>query len=191
MFCSLFFSYQAPWQPVAIPAAASHLISLSNFDPTNKLQLQQIAHHNAQILRQFKGLHPPVTQYHNPFPVFPPVNTAKHVLMSSNSLQHHNPYPHAAQHHVSQSIKHPHDKYPTAQNLISSSSNVAQTVMPHYALKSYGKPSYFSNKPVDFGQLKYFNNIATTSKMPNFVNPAASSQNFQIFSTTSRVPLLR
>lgn len=50
---------QPPWQPVAIPAAAPQLISIGNFDASNKAQIQQIAHHNAQILRQIKGLHPP------------------------------------------------------------------------------------------------------------------------------------
>lgn len=57
----IFFSVtmQPPWQPVAIPAASPQLISIGNFDATNKAQIAQIAHHNAQILRQIKGLHPP------------------------------------------------------------------------------------------------------------------------------------
>lgn len=77
---------QPPWQPVAIPAAAPQLISIGNFDAANKAQIAQIAHHNAQILRQIKGLHPPVTQYLNPFPVFPSANSPKHVVMTASAL---------------------------------------------------------------------------------------------------------
>lgn len=74
---------------MAIPAAAPQLISIGNFDATNKAQIAQIAHHNAQILRQIKGLHPPVTQYLNPFPVFPSANSQKQVVMAS-ALPSHN-----------------------------------------------------------------------------------------------------
>lgn len=81
---------QPPWQPVAIPASAPQLISIGNFDATNKAQIAQIAHHNAQILRQIKGLHPPVTQYLNPFPVFPSANSPK-VIMTASALP---PAPH-------------------------------------------------------------------------------------------------
>lgn len=82
---------QPPWQPVmnspvAIPAAAPQLISIGNFDAANKAQIAQIAHHNAQILRQIKGLHPPVTQYLNPFPVFPSANSPKHVVMTASAM---------------------------------------------------------------------------------------------------------
>lgn len=139
-------------------------------------------------------MHPPITQYHNPFPVFPQANGPKHVLVPANSLPHHAHHPHAG--------KPAHEKYPTTQNLISSSSNIAQTVLPQYPMKTYiaGKPAYIGNKP-EYSNLKYFNNIQTTSKVPasNFVNqPAPSFVNqqgnppsFQIYSTTSRVPLLR
>lgn len=84
------FVLQPPWQPVAIPAAAPQLISIGNFDATNKAQIAQIAHHNAQILRQIKGLHPPVTQYLNPFPVFPSANSPKVVMASALPAHHGN-----------------------------------------------------------------------------------------------------
>lgn len=85
-FCFSLVMVQPPWQPVAIPAAAPQLISIGNFDAANKAQIAQIAHHNAQILRQIKGLHPPVTQYLNPFPVFPSANSPKHVVMTASAL---------------------------------------------------------------------------------------------------------
>lgn len=164
---------------MAIPAGASQLISIGGFDVTNPKQIAQIAHHNAQILRQIKGLHPPVTQYHNPFPVLQPVNAQKHVLMGGN--------PHIAQPQSPHGI----DKYPTTQNLIPSSSNVAQTMLPHMPIKSYAgsKPLHFGNGKPDLNQFKYFNGLGATSKLPNFGNGAATSQNFQIFSTTSRIPV--
>lgn len=151
---------------------------------TNPKQIAQIAHHNAQILRQIKGLHPPVTQYHNPFPVLQSVNAQKHVLLGGS---HHMPQ-------QQQSLKqHIVDKYPTTQNLISSSSNVAHTVMPHLPIKSYvgSKPLHFGNAKPDLNQLKYFNGLGATSKVPSFGNAAATSQNYQIFSTTSRIPMIR
>lgn len=148
------------------------------------MQIAQIAHHNAQILRQIKGLHPPVTQYHNPFPVYPPHNGPKHLLVPANNFhQHQHSYPPKSS-----------EKYPTTQNLISSSSNVAQTVLPHIPYKGYvgnNKPTYLNGKP-EQSQLKYFNNIQSTSKIPQkYSNSATNSQNYQIFSTTSRIPLLR
>lgn len=153
---------------------------------TNPKQIAQIAHHNAQILRQIKGLHPPVTQYHNPFPVLQSsVNGQKHVLLGGGN------------HHMlpqQQSLKqHIVDKYPTTQNLISSSSNVAQTVMPHLPIKSYvgGKPLQFSNGKPDLThtQLKYFTGLGASSQA--FGNAAATSQNYPIFSTTNRNPIIR
>lgn len=150
---------------------------------TNPKQIAQIAHHNAQILRQIKGLHPPVTQYHNPFPVLHSVNAQKHVLLGGS---HHMPQQQSLKQHIV-------DKYPTTQNLISSSSNVAHTIMPHLPIKSYvgSKPLHFGNGKPDLNQLKYFNGLSATSKVPNFGNAAATSQNYQIFSTTSRIPMIR
>lgn len=89
---------------------------------------------------------------------------------------------------------------PTTQHLLSSSSNVAQTVMPQTVMKSYlgSKPAYgpvkFDAKPTDFSQLKFFSGMAvSTPKVPSmFLNSASSSMpSLQIFSTTSRVPILR
>lgn len=82
---------------------------------------------------------------------------------------------------------------PTTQHLLSSSSNVAQTVMPQTVMKSYlgGKPTYISaGKPSEF---KFYNGMASTSKVPPvFLSQASSSMpSLQIFSTTSRVPILR
>lgn len=154
---------------------------------TNPKQIAQIAHHNAQILRQIKGLHPPVTQYHNPFPVLQSVNAQKHVLLGGN--------PHMSQsqqQQQQQALKqHVIEKYPTTQNLISSSSNVAQTMLPHLPIKSYvgSKPMHYGNGKPDLNQFKYFNGLGATSKVPNFGNAAATSQNYQIFSTTSRIPV--
>lgn len=173
------------------------MISIGNFDATNKAQIAQIAHHNAQILRQIKGLHPPVTQYLNPFPVYPASNAAK-VVMAANAM----PPPHSG--HVvlpsagsfqSAQLKQSIDKYPTTQNLISSSSNIAQTVMPQTGLKTYigAKPAFMANGKPEVSQLKFFSNIASSSKVPPaFLNTASSSMpSYQIFSTTSRVPILR
>lgn len=153
-------------------------------------------------MRQIKGLHPPVTQYLNPFPVFPSANSPKHVVMTPNNLQaqhHHAIYPSSGTlHHLaaqSPGIKASLDKFPTTQNLLSSSSNVAQTVMPQTIMKSYlsGKPTFIASGKPELSQLKYFSGISTTSKVPSiFLNSASSSvPSFQMFSTTSRVPLLR
>lgn len=114
---------------------------------------------------------------------------------------------------------------PTTQHLLSSSSNVAQTVMPQTIMKSYlgGKPAFISaSKPTEFSNLKFFNGIngmnaigmngmnglngingyngfngfnaiTSSSKIPPvFLSSASSSMpSLQIFSTTSRVPILR
>lgn len=165
-----------------MPAVATHqLISIGNFDASNKQQIAQIAHHNAQILRQIKGMHPPVTQYHNPFPVFPQANAAKHVMMNGSPPFLHSPV--AAHQHSAD--KHPvSEKYPSTQNLVSSSSNIAQAVTPHLPLKSYvGGKTTFYGKP-DLSHLKYFNNIGGSVRGPN---PGG----FPILSTTSRIPSLR
>lgn len=185
---------------MAIPAAAApQLISINNFDATNKAQIAQIAHHNAQILRQIKGLHPPVTQYLNPFPVFPPAaNPGKHVVMASAlpSVQNnHIAFPSPGTLQQSSVLKQSQaDKYPTTQNLISSSSNVAQTVMPQTVMKFGGKPQFVGNGKPEYSQLKFFNSITPSSKGPPvYLNAASSSMPSiqQMFSTTSRVPLLR
>lgn len=144
---------------------------------TNPKQIAQIAHHNAQILRQIKGLHPPVTQYHNPFPVLQSVNAQKHVLLAGN---HHMPQQQSLKQYIGGA-----DKYPTTPNLISSSSNVAQTVMPHLPIKSYvgsGKPLHYGNGKPEMNGLKYYSGLGSN---------AATSQNYQIFSTTSRIPMIR
>lgn len=127
-------------------------------------------------------MHPPVTQYHNPFPVFPQVNSAKHVMMSGNPPFLHSPI--AAPHHSGE--RHPaSEKYPSTQNLISSSSNIAQAaVTPHSPLKSYiGGKTTFYGKP-DLSHLKYINSIGATFRGPN---PGG----FPLLSTTSRIPALR
>lgn len=191
---------QAPWQPVAIPAAAApQLISIGNFDATNKAQIAQIAHHNAQILRQIKGLHPPVTQYLNPFPVFPSANSPKHVLVAASALpspqSNHVAFPSPGSIQQSSIVKpSSYDKFPTTQNLISSSSNVAQTMMPQTMMKLGSKPQFMGNGKPEYSQLKYFNSITPSSKNPPFYMNAASSNMpglQHMFSTTSRVPLLR
>lgn len=174
------------------------MISIGNFDATNKAQIAQIAHHNAQILRQIKGLHPPVTQYLNPFPVYPSSSNSAKVVMAGSAM----PSPHS--NHIvfpssgsfqSSPLKQSIDKYPTTQNLISSSSNIAQTVMPQTIMKSYlgAKPTYISGGKPEMSQLKFFNGLTSSSKIPPvFINSASSSvPSFQMFSTTSRVPLLR
>lgn len=154
-------------------------------DITNKDQLSQIAHHNAQILRQIKGLHPPVTQYHNPFPMFPNGHGGhKHMLVQTNKV-----YQHGGRYQPK-----PSEKYPTTQNLIGSSSNTAQTVMPHLAMKPNhymsANPSFLGSGQPEFSNLKYFTNMPGTSKVPAHFN-GVSGQNFPMFSTTSRIPLLR
>lgn len=175
---------QPSWQPIAFPQGSQNLISIANLDLTNKAQLSQIAHHNAQILRQIKGMHPPVTQYHNPFPMFPNGNGHKHMMVQTNNVHQHGRY----QPQTS-------DKYATTQNLIGSSSNVAQTVMPHLSKPPNNfmppkPPAYLSGKP-DFGNYKYFTSFPGSPKLPANLMNAASAQNFQSFSTTSRIPLLR
>lgn len=154
-------------------------------DIANKAQLSQIAHHNAQILRQIKGMHPPVTQYHNPFPMFSNGNGPKHMMVQTNNVhQHINRYP------PKQS-----EKYPTTQNLVGSSSNVAHTVSPHISPNSYlgvqPPPSFMNGKP-DFNSYKYYTSFPGTPKFPPSLMNVVSPQSIQAFSsTTSRIPLLR
>lgn len=185
----LFFIYSQPsWQPMAFPPGAQNLISVANLDVTNKDQLSQIAHHNAQILRQIKGMHPPVTQYHNPFPMFPGPNSHKHMMVQTNKVhQHSGRFPQPQQ---------TAEKYPTTQNLLGSSSNTAQTVFPNQSLKQNSfigggpqAPPFFGAKP-DFNGVKYFSSF--TGKVPeNLMNGVSPQQNYPLFSTTSRIPLLR
>lgn len=119
--------------------------------------------------------------------------------MSASALpspqSNHVVFPSAGSLQQSQLIKQSYDKFPTTQNLISSSSNVAQTVMPQTVMKyGGGKPSYIGNGKPEYSQLKYFNSIAASSKGPPlYLNSASSSvPSLQhMFSTTSRVPLLR
>lgn len=181
MNCFSLSNSQAPWQPVSIP----QLISVGNFDASNKQQIAQIAHHNAHILRQIKGMHPPVTQYHNPFPIFPPVNPSKNSPIASNGVYLHSPYQNAI---VQSQKQQSNDKFPSTQNLISSSSsNVAQSVTPKLPpLKNYvvGKPSFYGNAKPDFTHFKYFNGVSATVKGP-------SPPSFAQFSTTSRIPHIK
>lgn len=169
------------------PPGAQNLISVASLDVTNKEQLNQIAHHNAQILRQFKGMHPPVTQYHNPFPMFPAPNSHKHMMVQTNKVHQH------ANVRFPGPPKPPTEKFPTTPNLIGSSSNTAQTVFPKQ--NPFGNPQtplYFGNKP-DFGGIKFFNSFSSgTSKVPeNLMNGVSPQHGFPSFSTTSRIPLLR
>lgn len=100
-----------------IPGGDQHLISITNFDGTNKAQLAQIAHHNAQILRHIKRLPGvPVTQYHNPFPMLGTAiggsvgggaNVATVVSTASGSGESHAQQTHHLLHHPHHS-HHPH-----------------------------------------------------------------------------------
>lgn len=165
------------------------------------MQLAQIAHHNAQILRHIKGgaviagnvppqlSSPIVSQYHNPFPVFP--------LQSSSGGGHHGGAGGGGTKHfivqTSNVVQHPPSaKYVTAaaaansnaeryNNLMASSSNVAQTIVPNL------KSNYLSVKDLN-AQIKYLNSIHTsTEKMP--ITPVLMKSMFS--STTSRIPIIR
>lgn len=176
---------------MAFPPGAQNLISVASLDVGNKEHLAQIAHHNAQILRQFKGMHPPVTQYHNPFPMFPPPNSHKHMMVQTNKVHQPVRFPPGAP-----PSKNVGEKFPTTPNLIGSSSNTAQTVFPNAKPSSFippQTPMYFASKP-EFNGLKFYTSFPGTSKVPeNLMNGAVSpqQQNFASFSTTSRIPLLR
>ncbi|KAG4072780.1 hypothetical protein HA402_005257 [Bradysia odoriphaga] len=166
--------FPAQWRPLAVPAPNEHLISIANFDAANKAQLAQIAHHNAQILRQIKGLHPPVTQYHNPYPIFTSGHgSGKNVFVHTN-------------------IIHPSLPDTSTNNLLTSSSNVAQTVVPHNMKHNYvsPKPSFMGKVEMN-SPFKFLNSIHTsTAKIPGLIK--AVQPNYPIYaSTTSRVPIIR
>lgn len=172
---------------MAFPPGAQNLISVTSLDVTNKDHLTQIAQHNAQILRQFKGMHPPVTQYHNPFPMFPGPNSHKHMMVQTNKVHQHSArYP---------GQQKPMEKHPTTQNLLGSSSNTAQTVFPNLSPKQNSfhpqSPHFFGAKP-DFNGLQYFTSFPGTAKVPEgLMNGVSAHHNFPMYSTTSRIPLLR
>lgn len=187
----MFFVFlQASWRPVSLSSSSQdHLISIPNFDSTNKAQLAQIAHHNAHILRQIKGSHAsPVTQYHNPFPVFPAgastgnggiVSGGKHFLVQTSNIVHH-PVP---------PLK--------MDNLLTSSSNVAQTIVPHMGVAKHnfisGKPSFLGKASDLHSQYKFLNSIHTsTAKIPGLMK-TVSMPNYQAIysSTTNRIPIIR
>lgn len=168
-----------------------------------------------------------VTQYLNPFPVFPSANSPKHVVnnvvMTASAMPaQHNGNCNENNKQINQTnceANYYTFEGPTTQHLLSSSSNVAQTVMPQTIMKSYlgGKPAFISaSKPTEFTNLKFFsgingmnaigmnglnglngynglNGFAPSSKIPPvFISSASSSMpSLQIFSTTSRVPILR
>lgn len=162
-----------------MPAPNEHLISIANFDSTNKAQLAQIAHHNAQILRQIKGLHPPITQYQNPYPLF---TSSGHHGNGKNVFVHTN-------------IIHPSLPDSSTNNLLtSSSSNVAQTVVPHNMKHTYVSPKpSFPGKAEMKSPFKFLNSIHTsTAKIPGLIKAVSVQPNYQIYaSTTSRVPIMR
>lgn len=170
------FNFQTQWRPLAVPAQNEHLISIANFDATNKAQLAQIAHHNAQILRQIKGLHPPITQYHNPFPLFASGHgNGKNVFVHTN-------------------IIHPSIPDSSTTNLLTSSSNVAQTIVPHNIKHNYVSPKpSFPGKSEMNSPFKFLNSIHTsTAKIPGLIKAVSVQPSYPIYaSTTSRVPIIR
>lgn len=172
----LLFSFQTQWRPLAVPAPNEHLISIANFDSTNKAQLAQIAHHNAQILRQIKGLHPPITQYHNPYPLFAAGHgNGKNVFVHTN-------------------IIHPSLPDSSTNNLLTSSSNVAQTIVPHSIKHNYAspKPSFLGKTEMN-SPFKFINSIHTsTAKIPGLIKAVNVQPSYPIYaSSTSRVPIIR
>lgn len=166
---------QAQWRPLAVPAPNEHLISIANFDAANNAQLAQIAHHNAQILRQIKGLHPPVTQYYNPYPIFATSHgNGKNVFVHTN-------------------IIHPSMQDTSNSNLLTSSSNVAQTVVPHSMKHNYAspKPSFMGKVEMN-SPFKFLNSIHTsTAKIPGLIKTVQPNYQPIYASTTSRVPIIR
>lgn len=259
------------WRPVPMAPSASalhmmpggdqHLISITNFDGTNKAQLAQIAHHNAQILRHIKRVPGvPVTQYHNPFPMFGSavggvggnvgLSLASGVSgadthqqlqspQSSHPLHHHHHHPSAPGHgkhfivQTSNVVVHPPPAPPSAvgsitsaplvhphpNSLLTSSSNMAQTMVPY---GHHHKHQYYSAKhPPAFllggkqaeqsgtgasGAYKFLNAIhpstvavATTTAAgakSNYATAAliksgAVSMQPMFSSTTSRIPIIR
>lgn len=171
------YSFQVQWRPLAVPAPNEHLISIANFDSTNNAQLAQIAHHNAQILRQIKGLHPPITSYHNPYPMF----ASAHHGNGKNVFVHTN-------------IIHPSLPDSSTNNLLTSSSNVAQTIVPHNMKHNFvsPKPSFLGKAEMN-SPFKFLNSIHTsTAKIPGLIKAVSVHPNYPIYaSTTSRVPILR
>ncbi|KAJ6641669.1 hypothetical protein Bhyg_06609 [Pseudolycoriella hygida] len=168
--------FPTQWRPLAVPAQNEHLISIANFDSANKAQLAQIAHHNAQILRQIKGLHPPITQYHNPYPMFATGHGGKNVFVHTN-------------------IIHPSLPDSSTNNLLTSSSNVAHTIVPNNMKNHFVSPKpSFMGKTEMKSPFKFLNSVHTsTAKIPGLIKGAVSVQpSFPIYaSTTSRVPIIR
>lgn len=178
--------FQPQWRPVPVTGPQEHLISIASFDSANKAHIAHIAHHNAQILRQIKGLHPPITQYHNPYPMYPAgTSGSKHFLVQTNNV--YQSHPSATQ----------SDGLST--NLLSSSSNLAKTVVPHMATHMKGgfhgqKPSFLEKPDPNVQPFKFLNSIHTsTSKIPGLIKTVSLAPNYSpiFLSTTSRVPILR
>ena len=178
-----------------MPAASQeHLISIANFDTTNQAQLAQIAHHNAQILRHIKGNHhaQPVTQYHNPFPLYQQPNGKQSSIGVS---------PAPIKHFIVQTnpaAVAPVDHRPAAEtNMLTSSSNIAQTIIPHMSLNPnfLGKPSFLGKSNEMSSHFKFLNSIhPSTAKIPGIMKAVSITPNFHspVFSsTTSRVPIIR
>lgn len=252
---------QMQWRPVQSGTGAmnDHLISISSFDSTNKAQLAQIAHHNAQILRHIKRVPGvPVTQYLNPFPMFsssagggvgaaalsPSASGGSPSSISSSSSVMADHHPHAAAHsavagaigpsgkhyivQTSNVVVHPAPAVAAAtaytpapplhsgaaahpNSLLTSSSNMAQTILPfghvhhkhQYFVSAAKQPAFLLGKPSELssGAYKFLNSIhpATTtgkSVFPGMLKAAANAAHHQpstaIFSsTTSRIPIIR
>lgn len=184
-----FFSikFQPQWRPVSVTGPQEHLISIASFDTANKAHIAQIAHHNAHILRQIKGLHSPITQYHNPYPMYPAgTSGSKHFLVQTNNV-----YP---QSHPSATQS---DGLST--NLLTSSSNLAQTVLPHHMSSGHIKGAFHGQKPTflekpdpNLQQYKFLNSIHS-SKIPGLMKTVSLAPNYTpiFLTTTSRVPILR
>lgn len=234
-----------------MPGGDQHLISITNFDSTNKAQLAQIAHHNAQILRHIKRVPGvSVTQYHNPFPMFgsavgggggsgSDTHSPLQSPQSSHQIHHHHHHPSApgpGKHFIVQTsnvVVHPPPAPPSAigsitsaplihphpNSLLTSSSNMAQTMVPY---GHHHKHQYYSAKhPPAFllsgkqaelntagasGAYKFLNaihpstvSVATTTASgakSNYATAAliksgAVSMQPMFSSTTSRIPIIR
>jgi hypothetical protein len=88
----------------------NHLISVANFEKTNKAELVHIAHYNAHILKQFKN---PIRQYHNQYSIMPQKSmvvssglAAQASNLSPNILPYQNNFIKPSQHHGNALPKH-------------------------------------------------------------------------------------
>lgn len=84
-------------------------------------------------------------------------------------------------------------------NLLTSSSNLAQTVLPHMSAHIKGgfhgqKPSFLEKPDPNMQQYKFLNSIhSSTSKIPGLMKTVSLAPNYTpiFLTTTSRVPILR